>query len=60
MKIISVKTGDFGAYITFAGSKHVGIYKKGNDVTFENIARNKAQTYLNQAYSLPEVKRALV
>lgn len=56
MKIQSIQAEKWGVVVKFAGSKTVSFYKQ-NEVTYENVARNKAHQYFTQAYALPEVKQ---
>lgn len=55
MKIVSIQAEQWGVVIKFAGYKTVSFYKP-NEVTYENIARNKAHAYFKQCWELPEVK----
>ena len=55
MKIISIQAEGWGVVVKFAGFKTVSCYKP-NEITYENIARNKAHHYFLQVMALPEVK----
>lgn len=59
MKILSIQAEQWGVVVRFAGYKTVSLYKgkEYNEVTYENISRNKAHQYFTQVMALPEVKK---